>query len=227
METGAAPAFPAARVRVKICGLRSGHDVDAAIAAGTDAIGFVFYAPSKRAIDPEVAARLRCRIPAFVSVVALFVDPHPELVQQVLDRVQPDLLQFHGDESPDYCASFGRPYMKAFRVGGGALSTADQVLACCQPYQGASAWLFDAYSTAYGGSGLTFDPALLASVQSLAARPALVLAGGLKPDTVGDAIVRVRPYAVDVSSGVEDAPGIKNYAKMLSFVWAAGNFQGA
>src|SRR3546814_729262 len=146
------------RTRIKICGLTRPQDVDAAVLAGADAVGLVFYEPSKRSVSLEQAASLRRLVPAFVDVVALFVNASAKEVDQVIEQVQPDLLQFHGDESPEFCASFKRRHMRAFRLGGRGLDTPAGVLAACRQYPTASAWLFDSYSAGYGGSGLTFEP---------------------------------------------------------------------
>lgn len=206
------------RTRVKICGLTRPQDIDAAVSAGADAVGLVFYAPSKRAISIEQAVALRKSVPAFVDVVALFVNADPAAVQDVIRLVQPDILQFHGDESPEYCESFNHRYMKAFRLGGSGLDSAARVLEACRRYMSASAWLFDSYSAGYGGSGLTFDPALLADVRQAPDSRPLVLAGGLKADTAGETLKDLWPYAVDVSSGVEEAPGIKSAPKIHAFI---------
>ncbi|MDS1141772.1 phosphoribosylanthranilate isomerase [Pusillimonas sp. SM2304] len=214
------------RIRVKICGLTRPQDVDAAVNAGADAVGLVFYGPSKRAVSLEQAIALRKAVPAFVDVVALFVNAAEDQVQEVIDQVQPDLLQFHGDETPAYCESFNRRYFRAFRVGGPGLDTPEQVLAACRKYASASAWLFDSYSTGYGGSGLPFDPALLRDVRQAADSRPLVLAGGLKADTVAQSVRALQPYAVDVSSGVEEAPGIKSAQKIAAFMKAVASAQG-
>lgn len=206
--------------RVKICGLTREADVAAAAAAGADALGFVFYPPSPRALTPARAAELRRAVPPFVSTVALFVDPAPRDVEAVLAQAAPDLLQFHGDESPEACRRYGRPYLRAFRVGAPGLDTPQAVLAACRRYPDAIGWLFDSYSAGYGGSGRGFDPALLAEVRAAADARPLVLAGGLAPDNVAAAWRASRPYAVDVSSGVEDAPGQKSVAKIAAFMAA-------
>lgn len=208
------------RTRVKICGITRIEDIDTAVQAGADAVGFVFYPESKRAITVQEAKQLRQHVPAFVSVVALFVNEHPAGVRQVQQQIQPDLLQFHGDESPHYCTSFGHRYIRAFRVGGPGMETAVQVAQACRPYEHASAWLFDTHSSGYGGSGNSFNTDLLQQVQSSPAHPPLILAGGLKPDTVGQAIASVQPFAVDVSSGVEQEPGIKSPERIAAFMQA-------
>src|SRR5690606_35921074 len=167
------------RTRVKICGLTDISVVRTAVDHGTDAIGLVFYPGSARAIDVDAAARLRKAIPAFVDIVALFVNPDPSLVQTVIDKVQPEVLQFHGDESPEECERYGRRYIKAFRVGGARLSAPDVVVQACMPYAGAAGLLFDSDSAGYGGSGLSFDVSLLSGVQAGSDRPTIILAGGL------------------------------------------------
>lgn len=211
---------PSLRTRVKICGLTRLEDIDAAVQAGTDAIGFVFYGASKRCVDIQQARLLRQSVPAFISVTALFVNASEADVRAVIDQVQPDLLQFHGDETPEYCERFGRRYLRAFRVGGPGLDTPSSVLDACRPYASASAWLFDSYSAGYGGSGLAFDSGLLRDVRAASDSRPMVLAGGLKPESLGQLIRQVRPYAVDVSSGVETAPGIKSAEKIGTFMQA-------
>lgn len=208
-----------ARTRVKICGLTRAEDIHSAARAGADAIGLVLYPGSKRAVAIEQARRLRAEVPPFVSVVTLFVNPTPETVYEVIDQVRPDLLQFHGDESVDFCAQFQHPYLRAFRVGGPGMESAESVADACGGYPGAYGWLFDSYSAGYGGSGQGFDTGLLQAVAGSLGRP-LVLAGGLTVDNVADRVRRVRPYAVDVSSGVELAPGIKSFEKIHAFIQA-------
>jgi len=182
----------------------------------------VFYPQSKRAVTLAQAARLRQSVPPFVSVVALFVNATASDVRDVIAAVSPDLLQFHGDESPQDCAAFGQRYLKAFRVGAPGLQTPDHVAAACRAYPDAAGWLFDAYHAGYGGSGLRFDLGLLDEVLRLPQRRPLILAGGLTADNVSAAIARVQPYAVDVSSGVEDAPGVKSADHMARFLRAVG-----
>jgi len=177
--------------------------------AGADAIGLVFYPPSPRHLDLELARRLRFCLPPFVGAVALFVNPVPELVREVIDIVKPDLLQFHGEESPAFCASHGMPYIKACRVKPGA-----DLLEYLLPYEAATGWLADAYVEGYGGGGTSFDWSLIPERRP---RP-LVLSGGLSPGNVGAAIRTVRPWGVDVSSGVESEKGIKDAAKISAFI---------
>lgn len=208
------------RTRVKICGLTREADVHAAVSTGADAIGFVFYPESKRVVSVEQARQLRQLIPAFVDVVALFVNADPSFVNTVIEHVQPDLLQFHGDESPDYCAAYQRRYIRAFRVGGTQMANAAQVLQSALAYPNAAGWLFDTYSAGYGGSGLSFDRALLDDVRASSQARPLILAGGLDDSHVADAVAQLHPYAVDVSSGVEESPGIKSEVRIKAFMRA-------
>jgi phosphoribosylanthranilate isomerase len=210
------------RTRIKICGLKTPEHVDAAVDAGADAIGFVLYPPSIRAIDLALLASLTQRVPAFVSTVALFVNPTPEEVRAALTAARIDLLQFHGNvdhESPDFCAQFGRPFMKAF-----AVDAAFDLLKCQSQYANASAVLLDTPSAGHGGSGQTFDWNLIpcqqpnnTTNQSGAPVPRVVLSGGLTAANVANAIHTVRPFAVDVSSGVESSRGIKDADMIYQF----------
>lgn len=208
------------RTRVKMCGFTRTQDIMAAVAAGADAIGFVFYPKSKRCLSLPQAEALRRKVPAFVQSVALFVNAKPAFVCQVIEQVQPDLLQFHGEESVAYCESFKHPYIRAFRVGAPGMDTPDSLLQRCRQYHRAKGWLFDSYSPGYGGSGLSFDDALLASLhqQHTDTDPPLILAGGVTHNNIQTNIARHRPFAVDISSTIEDAPGIKNKQKIHSFM---------
>ena len=197
------------RTRVKICGLTRVEDVKAAVRAGVDAIGLVFYPPSPRAVSIEQAQALCAALPPFVSVVGLFVNEPPERVREVLACVPISLLQFHGDEDAAYCESFGKPYMKAARVRKGF-----DLIDYAASYPGACGLLVDAWVEGYGGGGQSFDWALLPETFD---RP-LVLAGGLTPSNVREAISHVRPWAVDVSSGVEQGKGIKDKALIDAFL---------
>jgi phosphoribosylanthranilate isomerase len=198
------------RTRVKICGLTRAADVEAAVDAGADAIGFVFYAKSPRAVTPAQARSLCDRLPPFVTAVGLFVDEPAAGIRRILDQVPLELLQFHGGEPPELCASLGRRWIKAIRMRPGldAMAQADQ-------YQGASGILLDTYDPARpGGTGAAFDWARVPP----ALAPRVVLAGGLNPGNVAEAIRLVRPYAVDVSGGVESAQGIKDLVKISAFM---------
>jgi phosphoribosylanthranilate isomerase len=198
------------RTRVKICGITRIEDGLAACAAGADAVGLVFYAPSPRAVDIEQAATIRQALPPFVTVVGLFVNADEQTVAQTAERVQLDLLQFHGDETPAECERLGRPYMKAIRVNGEV-----DLREASQSYASARALVLDTHDEAlWGGSGRTFDWELVPADIGLP----VVLAGGLTPANVADAIMRLRPYGVDVSGGVEQSPGIKDAASIAKFI---------
>jgi len=196
--------------RIKICGITREQDLQAAVAAGADALGFVFFDKSPRNIAPKRAAELLRALPPFVSSVGLFVDPSEEMVRVVLAQVPLDVLQFHGDESPEFCAQFGRPYLKAIRVRSGV-----DLVECAARYADAQGLLLDAYvDGVQGGTGESFDWALIPRELSLP----VILSGGLHPANVALAVRAVRPYAVDVSSGVEAAKGIKDAAKIAAFI---------
>ncbi|MFP5402286.1 MAG: phosphoribosylanthranilate isomerase [Gammaproteobacteria bacterium] len=197
------------RTRIKICGLTRAQDVRAAVDGGADAIGFVFYPPSPRAVSIEQAAELVALLPPFVTSVGLFVNPAPGEVEAVLERVPLQLLQFHGDEAEAECARYGRPWIKAARMRPGV-----DLLEFAASHPRASGILVDAFVDGYGGGGKTFDWTL---IPAGFARP-LVLSGGLDADNVVDAVRRVRPWAVDVSSGVESAKGIKDAEKIAAFI---------
>ncbi len=198
------------RTRVKICGLTREQDIAAAAKAGADAIGLVFYAPSPRAVEIEQARALSAAMPAFVTSVGLFVDAAEDYVTEVLSRVPLDLLQFHGDEDPSYCDRFNRPWIKAVRMRAGT-----DVTALARRYGGASNLLLDTYEPGMaGGTGRSFNWEVIPPRMA----PDIILAGGLTPDNVADAIRAVGPYAVDVSGGVEQAKGLKDESKILAFM---------
>lgn len=200
----------AMRTRVKICGITRETDAAAAVAAGADALGVVFYPESSRCIEASAAAALVSTLPPFVTPVGLFLDAEAEQVRQVLRQVRLDVLQFHGLESAEYCRSFGRPYMKAIGAGEDT-----DVRALVRSYPDACALLLDSHAHGQaGGTGRIFD---WKRIPTDLGRP-VVLAGGLKPDNVAEAVRAVRPYAVDVSSGVEAAPGIKDVGLIEAFM---------
>lgn len=199
------------KTRIKICGLTREADVDAAVAAGADAIGFVFYPPSPRYVTPERAAELARRVPPFVDVVGLFVNATVEEIGATCASVPLNLLQFHGDEPPAFCHSFARPWLRAARVRPGL-----DLVEFARSYSDARGLLLDAFVEGYGGGGHVFDWTLIPP--GLPGH--LVLSGGLHADNVGDAIRRVRPVAVDVSSGVEAGKAIKDHDKIAAFVAA-------
>lgn len=198
------------RTRTKICGLTRAGDAHAAVQAGADAVGLVFYPPSPRAVDVAQARAVIAAVPAFVTVTALFVNPSADEVQKVLDSVRIDLIQFHGDEEDDFCSQFNRPYIKAVRV-----RQASDVVASCVRFPGALAILLDSYKPGVpGGTGESFDWSLVPAELS---KP-IILAGGLNPGNVAQAIRQVRPFAVDVSGGVEAGKGIKDHGKVNEFI---------
>jgi phosphoribosylanthranilate isomerase len=203
------------RTRIKICGLTREADVDAAVQAGADAIGFVFYVPSVRALTFEQAARLAKCLPPFVTPVGLFVNASDDVVRQGLQALPHMLLQFHGDETPQQCRAFGRPYMRAvrMRVEGDLLKSAAM-------YSDAQALLLDAHVDGYGGGGKVFDWSLIS--QANAGSPPgvlhpVVLSGGLNAANVAAGINTVQPWAVDVSSGVESSKGVKDAGLIRQF----------
>lgn len=198
---------------IKICGITRADDALAAVALGVDAIGLVFYAPSPRAVTPASAAAILADVDDTVEVYALFVNPGREEVSAALTVGRIDHLQFHGEEPAAFCASFGLPYMKAFRV-----QVATTVLADLENYGSAERVLLDSYErNVPGGTGKTFDWADAADIVAQSSGQ-VVLAGGLQPENVVEAITTVRPYGVDVSSGVEVSPGIKDLNKLQAFV---------
>ncbi|MGF6536540.1 MULTISPECIES: phosphoribosylanthranilate isomerase [Paraburkholderia] len=219
-QEGATQAAAPHRTRIKLCGLSKPEDVAHAIDLGADAIGLNFYPPSSRSINVAQALELVRDVPPFVSVVGLFVNASPEWMREVVSNVPLTLLQFHGDETPQQCEALasvaGLPWLRALRVEADT-QQADLVKSALN-YAAASALLFDTHVEGYGGGGKVFDWSLIPA--ELARRA--VLSGGLNAQNVSDAIHRVRPYAVDVSSGIEvaGAKGVKDHARMAAFVRA-------
>ena len=200
-------------VKVKICGLTNAPDALAAAQAGADALGFVFYDQSPRRVSVEAAAAIIPSLPPFIVKVGVFVNAPEDLVFRAIRQCGLNLLQFHGDESPEYCLQFGLMSMKAFRIRDAASLDA-------LPNYKTDSWLLDAFAPdKLGGTGHTFNWDLAIAAQKFG-RP-IFLAGGLTPENVAEAVRRVRPYAVDVSSGVESAPGQKDHAKVKAFISAA------
>ncbi len=199
------------RTRIKICGITRLEDLDAVLAAGVDAVGFVFYPPSPRFLDSGRAAILANATPPFVCRVGLFANAEASAVKDVLARVDLGLLQFHGEEDESYCKQFGRPYIKAARV------RADlDLINYGRMFPSSAGLLLDAYVDGYGGRGETFDWKLIPRVLPLP----IVLSGGLNAGNVGEGVRIVRPWAVDVSSGVEQSKGVKDAAKIAAFTAA-------
>ncbi|GHA92783.1 phosphoribosylanthranilate isomerase [Modicisalibacter luteus] len=196
------------RTRVKICGLTRAEDIDAAVSAGADALGFVMWPGSPRVLDLERLAALSARVPAFVTRVGLFVDQDPAFVRACEAHL--DVVQFHGDETPAECGRATRPWVKALRMRGDI-----DLEAAASDYAGAKGLLLDAYKPGVpGGTGETFD---WSRIPASLTKP-VILAGGLDASNVGEAIRTVRPFAVDVSGGIEQAKGIKDPDKIHAFV---------
>lgn len=201
-------------VRIKICGITNLEDALLAAELGADALGFIFYPKSPRAVSPEAAREIIRRLPPFVLTVGVFVDEEPARVQEIAAYAGLDWLQLHGAESPDSCRTVGRRVIKGFRVKG------EESLALLEPYHGAvQAFLLDTYRPGTpGGTGETFDWELAHRAKEFGP---IILAGGLIPDNVAEAIRTARPAAVDVASGVEAAPGKKDPDKLKTFMEAA------
>lgn len=201
-----------ASTRIKICGITTQKDAHAATSSGADAIGLVFYAKSPRCITVDQAAEIATIVPPFVSVVALFVDEPAASIERTLRRIPIDLIQFHGDESPEFCQQFGRPWIKALRVRPGV-----DIANACRQYHCARGILLDSWQEGMpGGTGKSFDWHLAMGDLPLP----VVLAGGLHEGNVGDAIRALHPAAVDVSNGVELSPGIKDVHRIRRFIAA-------
>jgi phosphoribosylanthranilate isomerase len=200
------------RTRIKICGITREEDLAAAVAAGADALGFVFYPPSPRYVAPQRAAQLLACVPAFVTRVGLFVNEPVDVVRAVLAQAPLDLLQFHGDEDAAYCAGFGKPWIKAARMKAGFDLV--EYASAFAGAPGACGLLLDAHVEGYGGGGETFDWSLIPQSLPLP----VILSGGLHPGNVAGAVRAVRPWAVDVSSGVEASRGVKDVQKITEFI---------
>lgn len=200
--------------RVKVCGITNLEDALCAVRFGASALGFVFYEKSPRFVKPEEAGKIIRRIPPFVTKVGVFVNAEADYLREAKGIAGFDVYQFHGDETPEFCATFGEDYIKAIRVkDAGSLDAVN--------LYDADAFLFDAYSPdAYGGTGENFSWDVL-SGRKLGDK-FVILSGGLNPDNVRNAIRAVNPYAVDVSSGVESSPGVKDHTKLKRFMEAVG-----
>jgi phosphoribosylanthranilate isomerase len=202
---------PNLRTRIKFCGITRTEDAGVAVSLGVDALGFVLVPASPRSITPDAAYAIRRTLPPLVTAVALFRNAEPAFVREALQVLKPNIAQFHGDEDAAYCESFGIPYFKAV-----AMAEPQDLPKLAKTFASAAALLLDGHDAkTMGGSGQTFDWSRIQSVN----KP-LILAGGLKPANVADGIVQARPYAVDVSSGIEASPGIKDSEKMRAFVLA-------
>ena len=195
--------------RVKFCGLRHKDDIADAVALGVDALGFVFYEPSSRCVAPEDAATLTRSVPAFLTRVGLFVNENAETIKRIFEIARLNLIQYHGEESPEFCDSVGLPYIKAFRV-----QQDMDIRGAIDRYPNASGFLLDAYVKGQpGGTGERFDWGLIPRSYA-----PIILAGGLTPDNAKDAIEQVAPWALDVSGGIESKPGRKDPDKMARFM---------
>lgn len=199
-----------ARTRVKICGLTRPEDAHAAARFGADAVGIIFYPPSPRGVDIEVARNVRRVLPPFVTVVGVFVDPQADFLERAIREVPLDLVQFHGSETPEFCRACSRPYIKAVRMRKGV-----NLRQLVRRYAGARALMLDSFESGkHGGTGRTFDWSLIPTDLELP----FILAGGLTPDNVASAVASVSPFAVDANGGVEASPGIKDHAKIEAFI---------
>jgi phosphoribosylanthranilate isomerase len=200
-------------VKVKICGITSAEDALTAVEAGADALGFMFYASSPRCVTRETATQIVHHLPPFVAKVGVFVNPNAEEVRLAIADCGLDTLQFHGEESPEFCRQFGLKVLKAFRVQG------PETLKALPTYS-SMAWLLDSFvAGSHGGTGNTFNWDIAAEAVRMGGR--VILAGGLTPENAAEAVRKVRPYGLDVSSGVESAPGKKDAAKVRAFIAAA------
>ena len=207
------------RTRVKICGVTRAEDVEAAVSAGADALGFVFVPASRRSIDIGRARELIAAVPAFVQTVALFADAKVDWVESVIDQVAPDLLQFHGSETGRFCRQFGRPYIKALSAELDDTAR-DKAVA---DHATARGFLLDSHAVSgLGGTGHTFDWGRWPRQPGRKGRP-WILAGGLTPENIAEAVSTLAPYAVDVSSGVETEPGIKSAELIHAFMRGVGH----
>lgn len=206
------------RTRVKFCGLTRVQDIQAAVQCGADAIGFVLYPKSQRALSLVQACELKAAIPACVSVIALVVNPSVQEVRDIISHLSPHAIQFHGDETPEFCEQFNYPYWRAVRIGAPILQTAQEIADYVQAYPQAQSYLFDAHSSAYGGSGVRFDLNLLNQVKQEIAFEKIIIAGGINAENVD--LLSGKYYAVDLSSGIETAPGIKSAERMQVFMQA-------
>jgi len=202
-------------IKIKICGITNAQDAEAAVTAGADALGFVFYAQSPRCIEPAVAKRIIAQLPPFVLSVGVFVNHDRDTILKVFDECGLALAQLHGEETPTFCESLGRPVLRALRLRdrGSLLALAEY-----KGRMGVRGFVVDAFSIeAYGGTGQTVDWSL---AREAAQAAPILLAGGLTPSNVQEAIRQVQPYGVDVSSGVEESPGQKNHEKIRAFTQA-------
>ncbi|ETD71695.1 N-(5'-phosphoribosyl)anthranilate isomerase [Pelistega indica] len=204
------------RTRVKICGLRQPEEILMAAELGVDAIGFVIYPKSKRYVSLAQAIELKKHIPAFMNLIVLMVNPSAHEVEEVINHLQPDAIQFHGDETAEFCQQFDFPYWRAVRVGSPELDTTEKLFTYLKQFTSAQAFLFDTYTPHYGGSGVGFDLSILEPLKEYLSPYKMVIAGGIKKDNVD--LYKGNYYAIDLSSGVEQSPGVKSLAMMREFM---------
>lgn len=194
------------------------EDVRQAVDLGVDALGFILYPKSKRALNFEQLQPLVEAVPVWVSSVVLLVNSPEAEVRRVIEEVRPSYLQFHGDESAEFCEQFNYPYLRAIRVGGPSLSTEAEIAAEVATYPSAKAFIFDAYSPSYGGAGICFDVQLLNQLRQQQVKDKIIIAGGLAPDNIRSLIEQHQPYGVDLCSGIEASAGHKDPIKMRAFM---------
>lgn len=206
------------RTRVKFCGMTRSEDVHSAVELGVDALGFILYPKSKRALSFEQLKPLVAEVPAWVNSVVLLVNSSEAEVQKVIEEVKPSYLQFHGDESVEFCEQFNYPYLRAIRVGGPGIATQQEIAETVAAYSQAKAFIFDAYSPGYGGAGITFDVSVLDLVRQQQAKEKIIIAGGLGPKNIQSLITQYHPYGVDLCSGIEAVAGHKDPLKMRAFM---------
>ncbi len=206
------------RTRVKFCGLTRAEDIQSAVNVGVDAIGFVLYPKSKRALSLAQACELQAHIPALVNLIALVVNPSEEEVRSIISELAPAAIQFHGDESGEFCEQFNYPYWRAVRVGAPGLDTEEKIADYVTQFPHAQAFLFDSYSTGFGGAGVRFDLSLLNLVKQRLSTEKIIIAGGI--NALNIAPLSGQYYAVDLSSGIESEPGVKSAELMQQFMQA-------
>ncbi|CAM5186853.1 phosphoribosylanthranilate isomerase [Oligella ureolytica] len=206
------------RTRVKFCGITRLEDIQLAVDLGVDALGFILYPKSKRALSIEKLKPLVEAVPVWVSSVVLLVNASVDEVNRVINEVRPHYLQFHGDETAAFCEQFDYPYIRAIRVGAPAISTPEEIAHVVSTYKKAKAFIFDAYSPDYGGVGISFDAELLNLVRTQQAKERIIIAGGLGPENIKSFVQKCQPFAVDLCSGIERYPGSKDPLKMQHFI---------
>jgi phosphoribosylanthranilate isomerase len=206
------------RTRVKFCGITRFEDISQAVDLGVDALGFILYPKSKRALSFDQLQSLLKAVPVWVNSVVLLVNPSATEVRRVIKEVRPDYLQFHGDETAAFCEQFNYPYLRAIRVGAPGISTPEEIARVAAQYQQAKAFIFDAYSPGYGGAGISFDTDLLNVVRDQQAKEKIIIAGGLHPQNIRSFVQKYQPFGVDLCSGVESSPGHKDPVKMQRFM---------